>query len=81
MLCRFDGATVKGLYSIAGFIELDHKTPEQTASLILERLALNEGKPKDDHYRRHCGTVASALAPPSRTTSPASNTSSGAKRN
>jgi class 3 adenylate cyclase len=49
MLCRFDHATVAGLYSTAGFIELDEKTPEQAANLILERLALNEGKPKA-HY-------------------------------
>jgi hypothetical protein len=47
LLCRFNLATVPGLYSTAGFIELDHKTPEQFARLILERLALNEGKPKD----------------------------------
>ena len=47
MLCRFGQAMVTGLYSTAGFIELDHKTPEQTASLILERLVLNEGKLKD----------------------------------
>src|SRR5215210_7321966 len=47
MLGRFDYATVEGLYSDAGFVELDEKTPEQAATLILERLALNEGKPKD----------------------------------
>lgn len=47
MLCRFDCAGVSGLYSNAGFVELDDKTPKQTASLILERLALNEGKPRD----------------------------------
>ena len=41
--------------------ELDDKTPEQAANLILERLALNEGHPKE-HYltiprrqRRHSG--------------------------
>ena len=49
MLCRFDQATVQGLYSTAGFAELDHKTPEQAATLILERLALNKGHPKE-HY-------------------------------
>ena len=49
MLCRFEHAEVTGLYSTAGFVELDQKTPDQTAALILERLALNEGKPKD-HY-------------------------------
>jgi tetratricopeptide (TPR) repeat protein len=49
MLARFDRATVDGLYSDAGFIELDDKTPGQFATLILERLAINEGRPKD-HY-------------------------------
>jgi tetratricopeptide (TPR) repeat protein len=47
MLSRFDRATVEGLYSDAGFTELDDKTPEDFAGLILERLALNEGRPKD----------------------------------
>lgn len=49
MLSRFDHAEVDGLFENAGFIELDDKTPEQAATLILERLALNEGRPKD-HY-------------------------------
>ena len=43
----------------AGFIELDDKTPEQFATLILERLALNEGKPKD-HYTKLAPTTAPA---------------------
>ncbi len=47
MLCRFDHATADGLYSSAGFVELDDKTPDQAATLILERLALNEGRPKE----------------------------------
>lgn len=50
MLCRFEYADVDGLYDAAAFVELDHKTPEQAANLILERLASNEGLPKD-HYR------------------------------
>lgn len=41
LLCRFDHATIKGLYSTAGFIELDHKTPEETAKLIVRRLKSN----------------------------------------
>jgi tetratricopeptide (TPR) repeat protein len=49
MLCRFDHATVKGVHSNAGWIDLDRKTAEQTATLILERLAINEDHPKD-HY-------------------------------
>jgi tetratricopeptide (TPR) repeat protein len=47
MLCRFERADVKGLYSTAGFVELDAMTPGQAADRILERLALNEGRPKD----------------------------------
>jgi len=47
MLCRFEHAEVTGLYSSAGFVDLDDKTPEQAATLILERLGRNEGKPKD----------------------------------
>lgn len=46
MLCRFGRTLVRGLYSTAGFLELDEMTAAQTAARILERLALNEGKPK-----------------------------------
>ncbi len=49
MLTRFDLVEGQGLFGLAGFSDLDHKTPHQTATLILERLALNEGYPKD-HY-------------------------------
>jgi hypothetical protein len=47
MLCRFNGANVKGLFSTSGFVELDSKTPDQAAELILQRLALNKGNRKD----------------------------------
>jgi tetratricopeptide (TPR) repeat protein len=47
MLCRFGAALPKGFQDSAGFVELDHKTPSQTAAVILERLALNEGKRRD----------------------------------
>ncbi len=49
MPCRFDYATAGGLSPTAGFIELDRKQPHQLATLILERLALNEGRPRT-HY-------------------------------
>ena len=66
MLCRFERAGVQGLYSTAGFVELDGRTPAETASLILQRLALNEGKPKD-HYLHAPGTDGSTeLAPSAR---------------
>jgi len=61
MLCRFDHATVKGLYSTAGFMELDAMTPEEAAVRILERLALNEGKPKN-HYTRSAPASAPVLS-------------------
>lgn len=50
MLCNFDRATVEGLYSDAGFAELDNETPLSAAKLILERLAINENLPRD-HYK------------------------------
>ncbi|MGE0885115.1 MAG: tetratricopeptide repeat protein [Blastocatellales bacterium] len=54
MLCNFDRATVEGLYSDAGFAELDNETPQSTANLILERLAINEGFPRN-HYKSKSG--------------------------
>lgn len=49
LLCRFDLHDGKGLFGLAGFIDLDKKAPQQFATLILQRLALNEGHPKN-HY-------------------------------
>lgn len=60
LLGRFDRATVDGLYSDAGFIDFDQKTPAQTSTVILERLALNEGKPKD-YYSKTDTTGQPAL--------------------
>ena len=47
MLTRFGHAEGKGLHGLAGYTDLDGLTPEQAASVILERLAVNEGKPQD----------------------------------
>ena len=47
ILCRFDRASVRGLSSASGFLDLDNKSEEETARRILERLALNEGRPKN----------------------------------
>ena len=57
MPSRFEYANADGLSPAAGFIELDHKTPERFAALILERLALNEGKDKD-FYAPHRSPAA-----------------------
>jgi hypothetical protein len=51
MLCRFDGVEGEGLYGLAGFIDLDDKTPTAVAALILQRLAVNEGNSKDYYTR------------------------------
>lgn len=47
MLSRFDYAEADGLGPAAGFIELNGKTPEEFSRLILERLAINQDKPRD----------------------------------
>ncbi|HEX3145876.1 MAG TPA: tetratricopeptide repeat protein [Pyrinomonadaceae bacterium] len=60
LLSRFDHVDGKGLFGLAGFIELDSKTPEEFVTLILQRLALNEGFPKD-HYTKP--SVASGDTP------------------
>jgi hypothetical protein len=52
MLCRFDRVEGEGLYGLAGFTDLDHRSPSAVAALILQRLALNEGNPRD-HYIRN----------------------------
>lgn len=51
MLARFDRVEGKGLRGLAGYTDLDALTPEQAADEILERLALNEGLPKDYYTR------------------------------
>src|ERR1041385_2144168 len=52
MPTRFEYANADGLSAAAGFVELDDKTPEDLAALILERLALNEGEPKDFYAKQ-----------------------------
>lgn len=52
MLCRFDGVEGKGLHGLAGFLDLDNRTPEEVANLIAERLAINQGHPKN-YYTLH----------------------------
>jgi small GTP-binding protein len=70
MPCRFDNADADGLTPASGFIELDQKTPEQAAKLILERLALNEGRPKG-YYLSDSLTAAALAAPVAVSTPPA----------
>lgn len=50
MLMRFERVEGKGLQGIEGYTDLDDLSPEQAAVLILERLAINEGKSRN-HYK------------------------------
>lgn len=59
MPSRFDYAKADGLSPASGFIELDHKTPADFVTLILERLAINEGLPRD-HYTKPGAVVTYA---------------------
>jgi tetratricopeptide (TPR) repeat protein len=52
MPTRFGYADADGLSPAVGFVELDDKRPEDFAALILERLAVNEGKPKNFYTKR-----------------------------
>lgn len=51
MLCRFDKVEPRGLYGLAGFIDLDEIAPRDLSGFIYERLAHNEGYPKDYYTR------------------------------
>lgn len=64
MFTRFGGAELPDIYQSAGFVDLDERTPEQAAVLILERLALNEGKPKDFYSGGGVPTATQAPADP-----------------
>jgi hypothetical protein len=63
MLTRFERVEVEDLRGLAGFIDLDDITPDQTADLILERLAVNEGLPRDQ-YKTTAFTEARILRSP-----------------
>ncbi|MBL8297812.1 MAG: hypothetical protein JNN30_05620 [Rhodanobacteraceae bacterium] len=62
MPSRFGFAHADGLSPAAGFIELDHKTPAQFVALILQRLALNEGKPSDFYWQAASEPQQSVIA-------------------
>jgi hypothetical protein len=67
MLTRFGRIEGRGLRGLAGYTDLDDLTPRQAADGILERLALNEGKPKE-HYKSSAPAVPPAEPIPTPTT-------------
>jgi len=64
LLSRFDRATIKGLYDTAGWIDLDTKSPDQAAQLILKRLALNDGMAKGAYPETLAATKVDAVTQP-----------------
>jgi TIR domain len=61
MLTRFQHFEPETLEGLAGYIDLDHETPKSAAAIILERLAINEGKPKN-YYTKPRGKRAALSA-------------------
>ena len=59
MLLRFSNTPPQGLFGLEGSINAVHKSPYGIAQLILERLAINEGKPRD-YYSRMSGPIGSS---------------------
>lgn len=59
MLTRFERVEGKGLHGLAGYTDLDGLTPDQAASIILERLAFNEGRPQD-YYTKNLSNDGAA---------------------
>ncbi len=47
MLFRADDAEIRGLHGLEGFVPADAFTPDEAVKVILQRLARNEGKPRD----------------------------------
>lgn len=64
MLTRFGHVEGEGLFSLAGYTDLQHETPESTVAVILERLALNEGHPKE-HYTKTTPPSRAVVTKPS----------------
>jgi hypothetical protein len=52
MLCRYDLVEPPTLNGLAGYVDLDARTPDYLAALILERLAIIEGRARDYYTRR-----------------------------
>ena len=63
MLMRFNRLEPVGLHGLPGFIDLDGLSAFQVAGHILERLALNERRPRD-HYSSSLGALQSLLPSP-----------------
>lgn len=70
MLTRFGRVEGKGLRGLAGYTDLDELTPAQAANEVLERLAINEGKPANFYAGRKRKSKAAKSSPTVGTTTP-----------
>ena len=57
MLLSFGGEPPRGLYGLGGWVNTTGRSPEQTANLILQRLAINENRPRD-YYTQMAPKIA-----------------------
>lgn len=64
MLARFDKVEMASLRGLAGYLDLDDLSPTDATFDLLERLALNENKPRD-FYKNGTFLPAPASPPPS----------------
>ena len=65
MLCRFDRVEMDELFGLPGFLDLDDMTPDEAATHIIERLAINQDRPKNDDARdTQAGPDWPVAAPP-----------------
>jgi hypothetical protein len=51
MLFRADHAEIRGLYGLEGYVPTDAFTPDEAVKLIIQRLAVNEGKSRDFYLK------------------------------
>jgi len=51
MLFRADDTEIRGLHDLEGFVPVDAFTPDEAVTLILQRLARNEGKCRDFYLK------------------------------
>lgn len=70
MLTRFGRVEGKGLRGLAGYTDLDELTPAEAASEVLERLALNEGRPASFYAAKKRKSKSSKSSQPVGTTTP-----------
>lgn len=63
MLFRADEADIPGLYSIDGSAPIDAFSAAEAATLILQRLARNEGRPRDFYLATSPGSLLHTLPP------------------